>query len=28
VENPVTCTVEGAAKGFSILEVLLRSQGR
>jgi len=28
VENPVTCTVEGAAKGFSILEVILRNQGR
>ncbi len=28
VENPVTCTVEGTAKAFSILEVILRNQGR
>jgi len=28
VENPVTCTVEGTAKGFSVLEVILRNQGR
>lgn len=26
VENPVTCTVEGAARGFSHLEVILRNQ--
>ncbi|MFZ3070714.1 MAG: rod shape-determining protein [Anaerolineaceae bacterium] len=26
VENPVTCTVEGAAKGFSILDLILRNQ--
>ena len=28
VENPVTCTVEGTAKGFSVLETILRNQGR
>jgi len=28
VENPVTCTVEGTAKAFSVLEVILRNQGR
>ncbi|MGV8050345.1 MAG: rod shape-determining protein [Anaerolineaceae bacterium] len=26
VENPVTCTVEGTAKGFSILDLILRNQ--
>jgi len=26
VENPVTCTVEGAAKAFDSLDTILRSQ--
>ncbi len=26
VDNPVTCTVEGAARGFSILDLILRTQ--
>ncbi len=26
VENPVTCTVEGTAKGFSMLDLILRGQ--
>lgn len=28
VENPVTCTVEGLARAFPILDVILRSQSR
>lgn len=28
VENPVTCTVEGCARAFPILDVILRSQAR